>query len=97
MTVMPVLDTGGAAKRFRGQGPWNGCGGIHAVRLVMSASVSHRLALYALDQRQWDAVDGRIKSGHDMLLYSMNAQSERRKDPAGQPWIKSGHDDWSDA
>ena len=63
--VMPRLDPGGAAKRFRRKSPWNGCGGIHAVRLVTSDALSHRSKFHAVGRRRPDVVDGRIKSGHD--------------------------------
>ena len=60
--VVPGLDPGGAAKRFRGQSPWNGCRGIHAVWLVTSNPLSRRSLFHAMGRRRSDAVDGRIKS-----------------------------------
>ncbi len=63
--VMPGLDPGGAAKRFRGHGPWNGCGGTHAVRLAVWNARSYHSKSPAAGRRRSDAVDGRIKSGHD--------------------------------
>ena len=41
--------------------------GIHAVRALTSAPLSHRLVLHALSPRSSDAVDGRIKSGDDVM------------------------------
>ena len=60
-TVMPGLDPGGAAKRFRGQSPWNGCVGIHGVLASPANLVESQSSPRIARRHQPNSVDARVK------------------------------------